>query len=844
MIQSSPEVKELFTVFRNEFSKEIFDHTYRYGDETISDALERVAIDLAQNETDPKNWARKFEELLTNFKFVPGGRILSNAGIPLRGTTYINCFVDGFKGKNQDSMEGIMDALKRQALILKSEGGYGFCADVMRPYGAFIGGIGNNSPGSVEFLNMWDMQSAVITKGTPTKSKNKNAKGKIRKGAQMVTLSTWHPDIERFITAKQTPGVLTKFNMSVLADDIFMHAVKNNKPWHLVFPDTTFELYDDAWDGNLHKWIRSGYPTITYKTYEDANELWDIIMESTYNRNEPGILFSDTINKMNNLHYCEYISATNPCGEQPLPPDGVCLLGSINLTQYLNVDMTDFNYEKLGHDIPIAVRMMDNVNDITYVPLEGQRINLEAKRRIGLGIMGYGSALMMMRITYGGKKALELTDKLMSFIANTAYQASALLSKEKGSFILFNKEEYLKSEFVKTLDLETKEMIGKYGMRNSHLLSIQPTGNTSIFANIVSGGLEPLFLPEYNRTHIVPHTPEGLNVPKKINWANATSTLTGPQPIWNWIKEGDENLLRTEFDGSIYKIDQSRGLLKETHVEDYAVGYLKSVNKWNPDAKWATTTDKLSIDAHINTMAVISKYIDSAMSKTVNLPNNYPLKDFKKLYMSLYDIGTIKGATTYRAGTMTSVLSEAKIETDPTGRTITIKHSHAPKRPKDLPCDIYHPTVNGNEWVVIVGILDKDPYEVFAFKTKNLRIPKKYDTGTIVKRKKNHYDLHLDDDFILEDVKSHFNREEEEALTRMISTSLRHGAQIEFIYDQLQKSEGTVVSFSKAVARTLKKYIKDDTLLNTTCDACNTEGALIFQEGCMVCKHCGDSKCV
>lgn len=322
------------TKFTNEFSKEIFDINYSFNNENIDGMHHRIASYLAGPEDDTDYWTKKFEYVLKDFCFVPGGRIMSNAGRTKTETTMINCFVSGFRGKDQDSMLSILDELKRQALILKSEGGYGFNVDPLRPKGTYIAGIGNESPGAVEMLDMWDTQAKVITKGSGKFSKKVGAKKKIRKGAQMVTLSIYHPDIEEYITAKQTPGRLTKFNMSVLVSDDFMKAVKNNKPWTLIYPKihtdeltdseiktlselypnkTIKELYKENWDGNYNKWKELKLPFNKYKTFENANELWDLLMKSTYNRNEPGVLFYDTINKLNNLYYMEHISATNPC---------------------------------------------------------------------------------------------------------------------------------------------------------------------------------------------------------------------------------------------------------------------------------------------------------------------------------------------------------------------------------------------------------------------------------------------------------------------------------------------------------------------------------------------------
>ncbi|MCB0347530.1 MAG: adenosylcobalamin-dependent ribonucleoside-diphosphate reductase [Bdellovibrionales bacterium] len=829
------------TVFTNDFSKEVFDLTYKYENENdINDRHLAIATDLASVEKSAEQslWTKKFLHLLEDFKFVPGGRITSNAGTGLKGTTYINCFVSGFRGTSQDSMESIMDELKRQALILKSEGGYGFCADVLRPRGAYVEGIGGDSPGAVKLLEMWDTQSSVITAGSG-KVKTKGKK-KIRKGAQMVTLSVFHPDIEEFITAKQTPNRLTKFNMSVLVSDEFMHAVENNLPWNLEFPDheSAKTDYKELWDGNLASWKAQGLPTKIYKTYDDANILWNLIMNSTYNRNEPGVLFVDTINRLNNLYYDEYINATNPCGEQVLPVGGCCLLGSLNLTQFVNIDKKDWDYEKLSKYIPIAVRLMDNVNDKTTVPLQEQANNLVEKRRIGLGIMGYASALMMLKVRYGSDEAIQITDTLAKFIMNQAYKASALLAKEKGCFKKFNKEKYLKGNFIKNLDADVIEIISEYGLRNSHLLSIQPTGNSSILANNVSGGLEPLFMTKYVRTSMQPYPPEGLEIPQNINWQSKTYIQKDKSTSWQWTKEGDDDLLLTSFNNEVWKMDASRGLLKESAIKDYAVDFHEKNNSWEETADWTATAFQLNIDDHIKTMKVLSKYIDSAMSKTVNVPNDYPYEDFKQLYWAVYKSGTIKGCTSYRDGTMSSVLS---VESSSNKTLVTgVPRTKALKRPVALDCDVHHLTSNGDKWVVLVGLLDKDPYEVFAMKQDRLFLPNKLIHGKLIKARSGVYNLQTNDGWSLENISTFFESNEQEALTRMISTALRHGADIEFIVSQLIKSEGTITSFSKAIARTLKKYVVD--IKSMKCSDCKGTN-LTISEGCFMCKDCGSSKC-
>lgn len=1322
------------TKFNSEFSEEVWRDTYKYHtDESVSDTHRRVARELASAEEDPEKWEEEFYDALSEFKNVPGGRITSNAGTGLHGTTFINCFVDGPAVEDKDSVSGIFDALTRAALTLKSEGGYGFCADFIRPRGAMINGVGVETPGAVEMLKLWDTMSEVITKGSGKKKSKKEGKNKIRKGAMMVTLSCWHPDIEEFITAKSTPGVLTKFNMSGMFTDDFMEAVKKDLTWELIYPVTTHEDYKKHWDGDINAWKAAGRPVEVYKEIK-ATDLWNLVMESTYNRNEPGILFIDRINNFNNLKYCETISATNPCvtgdtmvavadgrgevsfkqlaeegkdvpvycvdksgklvirmmrnpritgynqkiysvrlddgskvrvtgnhkflltdgkyveakdlkyndslfimtkfeatikdvipttnansqdyiwintskhktmrsehryiaefsnntkiekgyvvhhkdynaknnrpenlqimskaahdelhsrdmlgdknpmviakntwtdeqwrnykgvsspyvssegenngkfsgitneelkehaliltrklgrrfgtnewkdyakennlveqfsnwrlnnlggsikgfsqwaaveagydeefssldprlqktflefteqgfdcklednkvllkkkceicngdfwvwsqrretcfcsaectseytrrknrsaefiekategnrafqrerkeklrlvqigvfndlkvnlgriplrkeweeeckgrglafrvgksspfkgfrelaeaasefnhrvvaveecgtetvyngtvdevhnyfiggfsglskrynkpktsfvntmqcGEQLLPKGGVCLLGSINLTQFVNEDMSDWDYDKLAKYIPIFVRFLDNVNDKTAVPLPEQKWNLQNKRRIGLGYLGYGSALYMMKIRYGSEKALDLTDKLSRFVTNEAYKASAYLAKEKGAFPLFNKEEYLKSAFIKqALDPETIALIKKYGLRNSHLTSIQPTGNSSIYANNVSSGLEPVVSAEYVRTAIVPIAPEGLNVPV-VDWVNKVCVKYGDG--WTWTKEGDENILVKEFEGVVYKIDKNRGLCKESKVRDYAVSVLSERGEWDKDADWAVNIFNLSIKEHVDTMKVFARYIDSAMSKTINIPFDYSFDDFKSLYMDMYDSGVIKGGTTYRHGTMTSVISaEATSINKINGRPEKIVSTESPKRPDLLPCEIHHAQIKGTRWTILVGLLHGQPYELFVGHAEDLSLPNKCKSGKILKRKQGCYDLHVDlgdDELIVKNITKTFSNSESAWATRIISAALRHGTPLQFLISSLNK-EGNMGDINKVIARLLKKYIDDGqkVLTSEVCGSCGSSN-LIYQDGCVNCLDCGVGKC-
>jgi ribonucleoside-diphosphate reductase alpha chain len=1554
-----------------------------YGDDRLKETFKNNGISSITKLNNNEYSVNKFEKYSENYSgYVYNISVEEDESYIVNDIVVHNCYVGGFSGKNQDSIEGIYRALANQAKTLKSEGGYGFCIDVIRPRGFYIEGIANYSPGPVEIAKLWNTSSAVITSGANIKIENKKGKKKIRKGAQMITMSCWHPSIEEFITAKQTPGVLDKFNMSVLITDEFIEAVKKNKKWDLIFPDTRFEKYDDEWNGNIVEWQAKDYPVVIVKTFENANILWDLIMSSTYNRNEPGVIFIDRVNELNNLFYSEYIDATNPslrkgtkvltkngifniedlegkeflaknlngewstskcflsgkdkqlykiqldtgteiyatkehkwpcllegggwgkvttnllkegnflplpykstldfegdstftqeegqlfgwlygdgwisdrenkkrvyglcfsdsekyiaetvietlnllkkqpsnikerkgmsylqvtdhnfdtllrdkysinkkefglpkklwnsndnfikgfisglfsadgfvgdskivltskherlaldvqkllsfygiksrirkstatnvtfpngvkynklytrydlsihgfnaylfqqtfklmhkekqlkldkftdykekrktfenviriksieltnihedvwdisvfddthcfqiefcitgnCGEQPLSKDSSCNLGSLNLVKYINADKTGWDYDLLRKDIPIAVRFQDNINDLTNFPLKEQKELAQKNRRIGIGYMGYGSALYLLQIPYGSKKALKITEELCKFVTNEIYRASTMIAKEKGRFPGFT-EQYLESKFIKLLDKDVQELIAEHGTRCSHHTMIAPTGNTGILAENVSGGLEPVVSPEYTRTIIVNSPIDGLIVPMDIDWD--TQKFTNTENEWTWTKEGDEHILKTKFNGTTYKIDRNRGLTREERVMDYAV--LELGDKFNPDADYVKTIFNLGVQEHVDTMAIFAKWIDAGISKclekgtliptseglikiedfttnekpdsfikitkniktnsqkilshyyagikqatritldngaeisgasdthkvktaegwkvlseikkgdiilgqlleshgrgnlpilwdskyksnanritipnkmsvefaewigmicadghsvlstgnvgltckntkvenrfieltkiifkkepvksmdkrnqvvvlyltsrnlvrfienfigkgaynkyipsqilqgnkeekkaflsgisldgyykpkfglyiyegmskelayqtselcrsfglpkvyigkkrndfgtvygvmvsnllqkeiicieehknkqvvyqsynvfignlsdttkikanhpsysairsmwqrkktlckietatkfgwntsilaykvtrveedglkemydieldgnheyivngmishnTINLPNDYSYESFKNIYMDAYDTKFIKGFTTYRIGTMTSVLS---VDTKQEDKEEEFRTTTATKRPKSLDADIFKVTVSGEKWIVFVSRIKDRPYELFAGKISLVDIPSSIKDGKIVKTGKGHYEFEHAGEVIISDITKVFQNDVNDSITRLVSTSLRHGAEVKFIVEQLNKAKGVVTDFSKCLARALKHYIKDGETQNEKCPSCGKQ-TLIFQQGCTTCTDCGYSRC-
>jgi ribonucleoside-diphosphate reductase alpha chain len=562
----------------SDISRDIWDMKYRLKqadgtpvDRDLADTWARVALAAAKAEVDGKQreYALAFAAILAGYKFLPAGRILAGAGTD-RNVTLFNCYV---MGTIPDDMGGIFAHLREAALTLQQGGGIGYDFSTLRPKGAPVKGVGADASGPVSFMDVWDaMCRTIMSAGS-------------RRGAMMATLSCDHPDIEAFVEAKRTPGKLSMFNLSVLASDPFMVAVKADAPWDLTF------------GGKIYRTI-------------SARGLWNRIMRATYEYAEPGVIFVDRINAENNLSYCETIRATNPCGEQPLPPYGACLLGSINLAKLVRnpfeVD-AQLDEDELEGVTRAAVRMLDNVIDISRFPLPEQRHEALSKRRIGLGVTGLADALIFCRTRYGSPESLDLIERWLSKLSNAAYAASAELAREKGPFPLFDRDAYLARPNVTRLPQETRAAIAAHGVRNALLTSIAPTGTISLLADNVSSGIEPVFAYSFTR---------------KVLREDGTRTEEAVTDYaWRRFRE-------------IYG--------EETALPDYFV----------------QAGDLLPQD-HLAVQAAAQRHIDSSISKTINVPVEIAFEEFESVYLEAYAAGC-KGCTTYRPNAITGSVLETQ----------------------------------------------------------------------------------------------------------------------------------------------------------------------------------------
>src|SRR4051812_27063383 len=742
-------------------SRRIWDAKYRLKtqdgtpvDLTIEDTWRRVARALAAAETDPVRWERTFYEALQDFRFLPAGRILSGAGTDRRVTLF-NCFV---MGDIADDLGSIFAHLREAALTMQQGGGIGYDFSTLRPKGSPVRGVGADASGPLSFMEVWDaMCRTIMSAGA-------------RRGAMMATMRCDHPDIEDFVAAKREPGQLRNFNLSVLVTDPFMAAVQADAEWPLVF------------GGRVHHVVR-------------ARALFDQITRATYDYAEPGVLFIDRINARNNLHYCETIHATNPCAEQPLPPYGACLLGSINLARLVQLPFTSQAHvdpAALADLVATSVRMMDNTIDVSGFPLEPQLQEAMAKRRIGLGITGLADALMMVGLRYGTPEAASRAGDWARQINRAAYIASAHLPAEKGPFPLFDREPYLAGQTVRELDEDVRALSAEHGIRHALLTSIAPTGTISLVADNVSSGIEPVFALAYTR-----------------------------------------------------KVLQPDGTRTEEEVSDYALRRYRALHgDAAPLPAHFVTAQDLTPAEHVRMQAAVQRHVDSAISKTVNVPEDISFEAFQAVYLDAYRSGC-KGCTTYRPNAVTGSV----LEVTPT------EPATAAPAPHDIPLMVRPDKVLGATYklrwpdsehamYVTVNDIEQDgirrPFEVFV-NSKNLE----------------HYAWVV-------------------ALTRMISAVFRRGGEVAFVAEELKQvfdprggqwSNGRYVpSLVAAIGEVLERHMRETGFLATAeigvagpdigsgagmapagqlgplCPKCSQPG-LVKEAGCLSCMHCGWSKC-
>ena len=748
------------TRFAAPIAEQIWDMKYRLraGDGTpldasVEDTWRRIARDLAAVETDPALWEPRFYAALEDFRFLPAGRIVAGAGTG-RAVTLFNCFV---MGTIPDSMGGIFESLKEAALTMQQGGGIGYDFSTIRPRGAAVHGVAADASGPLSFMDVWDaMCRTIMSAGS-------------RRGALMATMRCDHPDIQDFIAAKQDSARLRMFNLSVLVTDPFMAAVKDDADWPLVF------------DGQVYRTLR-------------ARDLWDQIMRATYDYAEPGVIFIDRINQLNNLAYVEQIAATNPCGEQPLPPYGACLLGSVNLARLVDDPFgpeARLDEDALDDLVAVAVRMMDNVVDSSRFPLPQQAEEARLKRRIGLGVTGLADALMMVGLRYGAADAVEMTRRWMHRIARAAYLASAGLAREKGAFPLFDADAYLASGFMSKMDADVRDAVREHGIRNALLTSVAPTGTISLYAGNVSSGIEPVFAVTYTR-----------------------------------------------------KVLQKDGTRTEEEVVDYAAQLWRDRMGDAPFPAHFVDAQTLAPLDHVAMQAAAQEWVDSSISKTINCPEDISFSDFKDVYLSASDLGC-KGCTTYRPNDVTgSVLSVTADKPAETAPQLPAVYLDAPMdRPVALDGATYKLKFPGSEHAIYITLNDieedgvRRPFEVFI-NSKNME---HYAwTVALTRMISAVFRRGGDVSFVVEELKAVFDP--------------RGGAWMEgrYVPSILAAIGGVIerhmvaIGFMAAEGAGLKADPTTDRGTapgaGPSCPACGMPGMRMV-EGCMTCPSCGHSKC-
>ena len=842
-------------MFIDAFQEKIWKDKYQYNDESYEQFCERIASNIFTEDDDLKE---RLLDFLLNFRGLFGGRINSNIGISEQGLTLFNCFIESIVG-SPDSLEGILDMVTKYAITLKTEGGVGFCADFLRPAKTIIRKIGVTTPGAIKFLELFDKVSEVITSGSVSKDDSFQgipSKNSIRKGATMVTMSINHPDIEEFITAKSIPNKLTKMNMSVLVSDAFMYAVKNDLDWDLWFPDINHEAYDSEWNGDFIAWANKGYPTVVYKKVR-AQELWNLLLKNSYNRNEPGILFIDNVRFMDNLFYLEggNILATNPCGEVPgntgvvyhmgefKELGDVCNLGSINLTKYYSIEENKFCAKEFKKDVDLMIRSLDNVIEVSNYPLPMYEDAAKLKRKIGLGVMGVGSLMMMMDIKYGSEECVDVLEAILSEFINQAYTTSALLAKEKGPFPLWN-DKAINGGFIKNsgvLKKPTLELIKKHGLRNSAVSAIAPNGTLSIVAGNISGGLEPVFAKEFTRWNRV----EGKKVDFKYPIIHKGEWF---ETEYLREKRVADDVVLLSTDGE-YRVDTNNGLCKKVVIKDY--GYKLGKEAGNKEFSCATD---LSIEDHLAVLRVFAKYIDQSSSKTINLPEDLAFEEFEALYGRIHDY-CIKGCTTYREGTSVAVLETQKKEKEKSIKKQQKEFLEAfkaqengdiifdhVKLPDEYPAKGFILKSDGKKWYLHVAFKDRACTRPFAmFVNTNNREDNVLTFNALEKLEEIAVSKGLRKEFIEETQRKYAYQKNPVKICRMLGLLLRHNVDVYTIVMGLEELEASPGTFVFRIKKFLSQFI---TKIHDPiqCPECG-ERAIVFESGCFQCKNCGHTKC-
>ena len=746
-------------------SQQIWDMKYRLKDQngtfleqTVQDTWHRIAKALSEVETEPKKWETIFYNALTDFKFLPAGRITAGSGTK-RNVTLFNCFV---MGVIPDSMSGIFDMLKEAALTMQQGGGIGYDFSTIRPKGSLVKGIAADASGPVSFMDVWDsMCRTIMSAGS-------------RRGAMMATMRCDHPDIEEFIAAKSDSQKLRMFNLSVLVTDAFMDAVKKGEDWKLIYNNKVYSVIKAA-------------------------DLWDQIMRATYNFAEPGVIFIDRINATNNLSYCETITATNPCGEQPLPPYGACLLGSINLAKLVEQPFDKNAYldvSQLEDLVSTAVRMMDNVIEVSQFPLEAQKLEAKNKRRIGLGVTGLADALLMVGLRYGSDEAVKKTEKWMKTIALSAYKASINLAEEKGAFPLFDPEKFIVSGKMIQMDEDVKQAVHKFGIRNALLTSIAPTGTISLYAGNVSSGIEPVFAYSYKR-----------------------------------------------------KVLQNDGSHVEEEVVDYAVQLWRDKFGDAPLPDFFVSAQNLTPADHVKMQAAAQKWVDSSISKTINCPEDISFDDFKEVYIQAYDTGC-KGCTTYRpnevTGSVLSAGSEEKSASDKEANGDIIYMSEPLDRPSTLDGNTYKLKWPDSEHAIYVTINDiivndkRRPFEVFI-NSKNME----HFAWTVglTRMISAVFRRGGDVSFVVDELKAVFDPRGGAWVGGKYIPSIL--AAIGGILEEHMMKIGFIKDSDTSLFHKSGEVTKVENLKLSRQKSCTSCGQFDLQmiEGCMTCRSCGYSKC-